>query len=138
MKIFNDNVSDIIEFSTPSKTFSLFKHFHPIFNNNFKFYFAVTNMLVFLGGIWGLSWDAFFVGLTWFFLLQVKMDFLYWTWPDCTLFSIYLRGMNRQVQFRKSIFVYNRNIHEFFEGQRRWIFPHDLHILITFASFLST
>jgi hypothetical protein len=33
-----------------------------------------------------------------------KMDFHNWTWPDCSWISIYFRGINRQVQFRKSIF----------------------------------
>jgi hypothetical protein len=30
--------------------------------------------------------------------IQAKMDFLDWTWPDCSLFSLYFKGINRQVQ----------------------------------------
>ncbi len=38
-------------------------------------------------------------------LIQAKMDFLNWTWPDYPWFSLYFRGINRLVQLRKSIFA---------------------------------
>jgi hypothetical protein len=55
------------------------------------------------------DFGAYFFGLVEAPGLSTSFSNLDWTWPDCSLFSLYFRGINRQVQVRLEKITEYRN-----------------------------